>query len=190
MGCVIFQLLTGNSPFRAASEYLTFTVIQGHCDGSDPLKFPDTIGNDAVNIISLLLSPEPADRLGAGLPGTGTDAAALRGHSFFQSEEHPILWGHLLEQAAPYLPDPSSFPSTMGMRDGADDEWLSDGEATPIVNNPIAYKKGKRSDSDDVEPSSPRGAAQSTRGGSGHPAIVPLVLGSFTTYMFKFISID
>jgi hypothetical protein len=137
-------MLTGNSPFRTASEYLTFNVILAHCDGSEPLAYPDSIGGPARDVIGRLLAADPATRLGAGAEGTDSDFAALRNHPFFQCEEreNAILWGRLLEQTAPFVPDPATFPSTTSMRDGADDEWLSDGEATPIAYNPIAYKKG------------------------------------------------
>lgn len=165
LGCMIFQMLTGDSPFRTASEYLTFNVILAHCDGSEPLVFPDIINSDASDIIKLLLSPDPATRLGSGPEGTGGDFTALRNHPFFHCEDSPILWGHLLEQTAPHIPDPTTFPNTASMRDGADDEWLSDGEATPIAYNPIAYKKGQNPcrDSDDC----PVSTEQGVRGSSG-----------------------
>lgn len=140
VGCVIFQLLTGRSPFRTASEYLTFSAIQAHCDGTQPLQFPESITDSSKDIIAKLLVADVSSRLGFGTDDSATDITALRSHPFFESASMPIVWGHLLEQEAPYIPDPETFPSTADMRDGADDEWLSDGEATPIMVNPAAYK--------------------------------------------------
>lgn len=62
------------------------------------------------------------------------------------------------------------------MRDGADDEWLSDGEATPIAYNPVAYKKGARP-SVDGQDSFSRAAVHSTPGGTGFANVVPLLVG-------------
>lgn len=113
--------------------------------------------------------------MGIGPEGSATDYAALCAHPFFQCEETPIHWGRLVEETAPFIPDPSTFPSTASMRDGADDEWLSDGEATPIDYNPIAYKKGSRPDHEDGSAGLSRGVTQSSPGGSAH--IMPLLVG-------------
>lgn len=178
VGCILFQMLTGRSPFRTASEYLTFNVILGHCDGSEPLSFPSTIGDSARELINLLLAPEPQARIGVGEEGSGNDFTSLCAHPFFVSEEKPVLWGHLLEQVPPFVPDPATFPSTTSMRDGADDEWLSDGEATPIAYNPIAYNKGAMPSSEtSTNENSRRLTAQSTPGSSAH--IMPLLVGNY-----------
>ncbi|CAM9351095.1 unnamed protein product, partial [Ectocarpus fasciculatus] len=176
VGCVVYQLLTGASPFHTASEYLTFNCILAHCDGSEPLKFTDTIDETAQNLISQLIAPDPNERLGSGAEGSGRDMAALCSHPFFTGVDNPIRWGHLLEQEVPYHPDPATFPSTTSMRDGADDEWLSDGEATPIAYNPVAYKKGARP-SVDGQDSFSRAAVHSTPGGTGFANVVPLLVG-------------
>lgn len=127
LGCILFSLLTGRTPFHAPSEYLTFQAILHHCDGSEPLKFPDTVAPLAQDLISALLRPGPADRLGAG-DGANNGFEALKKHPFFTG----IPWGALHEEEPPYIPNPKDFPTTDDMQDGANDDWLFEGEATPI----------------------------------------------------------
>jgi serine/threonine protein kinase len=81
LGCILFSLLTGRTPFQSASEYLTFQCILHHCDGSEPLQYPETIPPLARDLIGALLQPVPSVRLGAG--GGGNGSAALKNHPFF-----------------------------------------------------------------------------------------------------------
>ena len=43
VGCILYQMLCGRTPFCADTEYLIFVNINGHLDGSRPLKFPPSI---------------------------------------------------------------------------------------------------------------------------------------------------
>lgn len=54
-----------------------------------------------------------------------------------------IPWGKLQNEEPPYVPNPASFPTTDHMQDGANDDWLFEGEATPIG-------EGGRQDSDEL----------------------------------------
>lgn len=143
-------MLSGTSPFRAASEYLTFNIILGHCNGTDPLKYPNTFSESSKDIIGKLLSSDAATRLGAGPDGSDNDFENLKAHPFFAASDPSVRWGHLLEQPAPFTPDPSKFPDPSAMHDGADEDWLSDGEATPIEVNPAAYKKGSKVENEGI----------------------------------------
>ena len=59
LGCLIYQMLVGKSPFRAASEYLTFQRI------SDlDLCIPEDLCSDAADAIKGLLHENPEHRLG------------------------------------------------------------------------------------------------------------------------------
>lgn len=140
LGCILFSLLTGRTPFQAASEYLTFQSILHHCDGTEPLQYPDTIPPVAQDLIGKFLRAEPSDRLGAG-NGEENGFAALKNHSFFEG----VPWGNLQDEIPPFLPDPATFPTTDDMQDGAGDDWLLEGEATPIGG----YRRDSR-DSDEV----------------------------------------
>ena len=87
LGCILFSLLCGRTPFQSASEYLTFQRILHHCDGSEPLACPDTVPALARDLIGALLRPVPAERLGAGERGGEGDYAALKSHPFFMVSE-------------------------------------------------------------------------------------------------------
>ncbi|RLN51378.1 hypothetical protein BBJ29_000676 [Phytophthora kernoviae] len=70
-GCILHQLLTGETPFSGGSAYLTFLRVQ---DGN--YYVPDYLSDDAKDLISKLLQKDPEKRLG----GTGADAmSAVKG---------------------------------------------------------------------------------------------------------------
>ncbi len=72
LGCIIFQMLTGNHLFSGSHEYDIFQkVIQLRY--TFPEGFPE-IGRD---LIKKLVVTEPASRLGAG------DYRELKSHEFF-----------------------------------------------------------------------------------------------------------
>lgn len=114
LGCMIYQMLSGIVPFRGASEYLTFQIIIDHYNGVKPLEFVSSIPTVASDIISKLLIKDSSKRLGA------ENYAALKTHEFFES----MVWGDdLFQFKSPYIPDPSTFPDSTNMRDGAAEDW-------------------------------------------------------------------
>lgn len=131
LGCMVYQMLSGISPFRGGTEYLTFENIMGHCKGNQPLTFPAVISADAQDLILKLLKVNDAERLGAGDDSSVNSYAVLKAHPFFES----VPWGELEHKQAPFTPDASTFPSDEVMHDGSSDEWLMEGEATPIVTS-------------------------------------------------------
>lgn len=93
-GCIIYQLLAGRPPFKAANEYQTFQKIVG-LEYDFPTGFPEV----AKDLIERLLVLDPATRL--------TIEHAKR-HEFFNG----ITWGRgLWKQKAPrlksYTPPPA-----------------------------------------------------------------------------------
>lgn len=128
IGCMVYQMLSGRSPFRAATEYLTFELIMGHCKGNRPLLFPPVITDSAQALILGLLRVNDTERLGAGDDAVGNGYQAVKDQSFFAG----VAWGSLAGQYAPYQPDRSKFPSCDHMRDGALDEWDLEGEPTAL----------------------------------------------------------
>ena len=58
-GCVIYQMLAGNPPFKAGSEYLTFEKILAL-----DYQMPDHFSEAARSIVKLLLVTDPSARLG------------------------------------------------------------------------------------------------------------------------------
>lgn len=141
VGCMAYQMLVGRPPFRADSEYLTFQEILHHCDGTSPLQFPPCVPEEARDLISKLLAAEPAARLGAG-EGDDNGYPALKAHPAFES----VDWDTILSSEAPYRPDVSALDMD-NMMDGATDDWLLEGDATPIMLAPIAMEEANDEDS-------------------------------------------
>lgn len=129
LGCMVFQMLTGRSPFHEATEYLTFEAIMGHCKGSRPLVIPDGVDETGRQLITALLQANEEDRLGCQTEDINEGYSMIKQHSFFQA----IPWGELINTAPPFMPDARGFPKGENMRDGAEDQWLLEGEPTPIA---------------------------------------------------------
>lgn len=85
-GCILYQLLSGRPPFKAANEYLTFQKIVA-LDYEFPAGFPPT----ARDLIERLLVHDPQRRL---------SMEHIKNHEFFDG----IQWGRgLWRQKAPRL---------------------------------------------------------------------------------------
>ncbi|EEY66101.1 3-phosphoinositide-dependent protein kinase, putative [Phytophthora infestans T30-4] len=99
-GCIVYQILTGETPFSGGSAYLTFLRVQ---DGSYYL--PDYLSNDAKDLISKLLQKVPTDRLG----GTESNAmSAVKAHPFFKDIDFD---NHVqAQQPASHFCGPKLFP--------------------------------------------------------------------------------
>lgn len=86
LGCIIYQLLVGRPPFKAANEFLTFQKILA-LDYTFPPGFPDV----ARDLVERLLVPDPSRRL---------SIHHIKNHQFFDG----ITWGpSLWKQKAPRL---------------------------------------------------------------------------------------
>ncbi|KAJ0243909.1 3-phosphoinositide-dependent protein kinase 1 [Hirschfeldia incana] len=96
LGCTIYQMLSGTSPFKDASEWLIFQRIIAR-----DIKFPSHFSEAARDLIDRLLDTDPSRRPGAGSEGY----AALKRHPFFMG----VDWNNLRSQTPPKLaPDPAS----------------------------------------------------------------------------------
>jgi len=92
-GCIIYQLLAGRPPFKAANEYLTFQKIVA-LEYEFPIGFPET----ARDLVERLLVLDPQQRL---------SLENIKAHEFFRG----IKWGRdLWKERAPrlkaYVPPP------------------------------------------------------------------------------------
>ncbi|KAG9342922.1 hypothetical protein JZ751_015138 [Albula glossodonta] len=92
LGCIIYQLVAGLSPFRAANEYLIFQKII-----KLEYEFPEKFFPKAKDLVQQLLSLDPTRRIGCEEMGGYNP---LRGHPFFES----ISWENLHLQTPPKLP--------------------------------------------------------------------------------------
>ncbi|URE03749.1 3-phosphoinositide-dependent protein [Musa troglodytarum] len=90
LGCTLYQMLSGSSPFKDASEWLIFQRIIAR-----DLKFPEYFSHEARDLIDKLLDTDPSKRPGAGPDGY----ASLKKHPFFKG----IDWKNLRKASAPKL---------------------------------------------------------------------------------------
>jgi 3-phosphoinositide dependent protein kinase-1 len=88
LGCMLYTLLEGRSPFRAGTEYLTFQKIL-----AGEVSFPHDFPADAQDLILKLLVKNPSQRLGA--PPRGI--SELKSHRFF----HGIDFDRINHESAP-----------------------------------------------------------------------------------------
>lgn len=58
-GCIVYQMLVGKAPFKAASEYLIFQKV-----AAAEFELPDSLSEASRDLISRLLVLEPQQRLG------------------------------------------------------------------------------------------------------------------------------
>ncbi|KAG6508630.1 3-phosphoinositide-dependent protein kinase 2-like [Zingiber officinale] len=83
LGCTVYQMLSGSSPFKDASEWLIFQRIIAR-----DLKFPEYFSHEARDLIDKLLDTDPSKRLGAGPDGY----ASMKKHSFFKGIDWKNIW--------------------------------------------------------------------------------------------------
>jgi len=139
LGCIVYQMLVGKTPFRATTEYLIFENIKNYAKGLNPIIYHSCLEGSPKSLIESLLTRIPGERLGAGDDDGPYGYNNLKSHEFFTE----IKWDELENTKSPHIPDPSNFPKSIGMYDGASDEWEIEGEATPITT-------GGRKNSDEI----------------------------------------
>jgi 3-phosphoinositide dependent protein kinase-1 len=118
LGCIIYQMLVGQPPFRGESEYLTFQKILAR-----DLSYPAHLPESARDLIDKLLCLEPSDRLG----GTPDGYKRLKRLPFFSSVE----WETIHSTEPPVVLEPDELPppevlstSSEGDLDDEDDEGV------------------------------------------------------------------
>jgi len=94
LGCMIYALIVGQSPFHTDLLYQTFQRINTH-----DLQFPEFMPPEAKSLVEELLKPEPEQRL--GFNDFENDYAAIRNHPFFEG----VDW-----EALPNAPPPPWAP--------------------------------------------------------------------------------
>ncbi|KAI9259248.1 kinase-like domain-containing protein [Helicostylum pulchrum] len=90
-GCVIYQMLSGKSPFKAPTDYLIFQKIKN-------LEYvmPDEFPSAAKDIIQKLLTSDPEQRFGSQTLG---GIQAMKDHPFFDG----VDWENIFNLTAPPL---------------------------------------------------------------------------------------
>lgn len=110
LGCTIYQMLSGTSPFKDASEWLIFQKIIAR-----DLNFPNYFSNEARDLIDRLLSTEPCKRPGAGPEGY----AELKLHPFFKG----VNWSTLRQQTPPRIAKEETLQTKGGDDSLSHDPW-------------------------------------------------------------------
>ncbi|OVA19440.1 Protein kinase domain [Macleaya cordata] len=122
LGCTLYQMLSGTSPFKDASEWLIFQRIIAR-----DLKFPEYFSQEARDLIDKLLDTDPSQRPGAGPDGY----ASLKMHPFFKG----VDWKNLRVQSPPKL---ALEPNTVETDDAQDSGW----NLSHIGDGSIRYDDG------------------------------------------------
>ncbi|KAH7855861.1 hypothetical protein Vadar_029805 [Vaccinium darrowii] len=90
LGCTLYQMLSGTSPFKDASEWLIFQRIIAR-----DIRFPTYFSEEARDLIDRLLDIDPSRRPGAGPDGY----TSLKTHPFFRG----VDWKNLRTQGPPKM---------------------------------------------------------------------------------------
>lgn len=97
LGCIIYQMIVGKPPFKAATEYETFErIVDVNYSFPDPQKYP--IPSSIIDIVKQLLCENPEERL-------GLDRIQL--HPWFKDinwDDKEKMWGPV-PKLEPYKPE-------------------------------------------------------------------------------------
>lgn len=136
LGCTLYQMLSGSSPFKDASEWLIFQRIIAR-----DIKFPEYFSDEARDLIDKLLDVDPSKRPGAGPDGY----SSLKKHPFFRG----IDWKNLRKTRPPKL---AIDPNASEDEDSQDSNWLShmggttvNQQSNTVSNNGVASSSEVRS---------------------------------------------
>lgn len=130
-GCIIYQLLAGRPPFKAANEYLTFQKIVA-LEYEFPVGFPET----ARDLVERLLVLDPQQRL---------SLENIKAHDFFRG----IAWGRgLWREKAPRLKAYVPPPRVPIKLNGVDDSYAAAGapghSTQPTMMPPVNGSKAAK----------------------------------------------
>ncbi|XP_014355868.2 3-phosphoinositide-dependent protein kinase 1 isoform X1 [Papilio machaon] len=95
-GCIVYQMISGLPPFRAAAEFLTFQKIL-----KMDYDFPEGFPADAKDLVEKLLVLDHTKRLGADDKAT---YESIRNHPFFEGIDWDNIWEQTPPTISPYLP--------------------------------------------------------------------------------------
>ncbi len=91
IGCIMYEMLVGELPFSGSTPEELFQAV---LNSEETLSFPESLSQDAQDIVRRFLSP-PKERLGY------SGVQEIHGHSFFSS----IDWANLHNAAPPFVPE-------------------------------------------------------------------------------------
>ena len=79
LGVIVYQMIVGSVPFTGKNQFEVYEKIK-----SRKLNFPSEIKPDARDLLDRLLSLDPMQRFGVGLPGSGNTYSDVKNHPFFK----------------------------------------------------------------------------------------------------------
>ena len=87
LGCIIFKMHTGRTPFGGFSEHQLFmNILSRNISTKEPEgKLSDELDPITLDLIERMMQLNPKKRLGAGRPGSTNDFEALRKHEYFKN---------------------------------------------------------------------------------------------------------
>ncbi|XP_035275971.1 G protein-coupled receptor kinase 4-like isoform X1 [Anguilla rostrata] len=99
LGCLIFEMIQGQSPFRRRKERVKREEVDRRVR-EDPEEYSDKFSEEARDICRLLLVKDPKGRLGCQGPG----AVQVKQHPIFRNINFKRLEASILDP--PFIPDP------------------------------------------------------------------------------------
>ena len=110
LGCIIYQMCAGKTPFKGGSEYLTFQNIVKNDVDMGPVM--ERGGEVACDLVQGLLQSVPEKRLGYA------SLDALKSHDFFKG----IVWDSLYKSKAPSPLTKRPIAAAAGEEEDDDDD--------------------------------------------------------------------
>ncbi|XP_066549438.1 G protein-coupled receptor kinase 5 [Amia ocellicauda] len=99
LGCLVYEMIAGQSPFRGRKEKVKREEVDKRVLEIEEV-YSDKFSDEAQSICKLLLTKDPKERLGC----RGEGAAEVKRHPFFKSINFKRLEAGILEP--PFVPDP------------------------------------------------------------------------------------
>ncbi|XP_054942229.1 G protein-coupled receptor kinase 4 isoform X3 [Physeter macrocephalus] len=101
LGCLIYEMIQGHSPFRKFKEKVNREEVERRVK-QETERYSEKFSEDAKSICTLLLTKDPKQRLGC----RGEGVAEVRGHPVFRDINFKRLEAHLSDP--PFRPDPQA----------------------------------------------------------------------------------
>ncbi|XP_020561735.1 G protein-coupled receptor kinase 5 isoform X2 [Oryzias latipes] len=99
LGCLIYEMTAGRSPFRARKERVKREEVERRVQEEEE-EYNDKFTEDAKAICRMLLTKDPKQRLGCKSDG----AEGVKAHSFFKSINFKRMEAGIVDP--PFFPDP------------------------------------------------------------------------------------
>ncbi|XP_071585287.1 G protein-coupled receptor kinase 5-like isoform X2 [Heliangelus exortis] len=99
LGCLVYEMIEGQSPFRARKERVKREEVEKRVQ-EEQEPYSDKFSEDARAICQMLLAKDPKQRLGCGAEG----AAEVKSHPFFRTINFKRLEAGIMTPS--FVPDP------------------------------------------------------------------------------------